>query len=111
MARVQRANKGTSSADLAEHATGYSGNGESMFSRVVAHGGSGDVKMKLGEQQHMTRLELLIWRNVEALEKIERKLTRETDPGRAGKLARDQQIKMQFIERLRTEQRGQHGTS
>jgi hypothetical protein len=38
------------------------------------------------------------------LAKLESKIAVETDPARAGKLVKQQEIKMRFIERLRAEQ-------
>jgi hypothetical protein len=87
-----------------EASAGYSVNGESEFSRRVACGSSGDVKMTTHEKQSMSKLELLIVRHIGELERLEAKLANETNPAAAGRLAKQQEIKMRFIAKLRAEQ-------
>ena len=105
-------NVGITSADLAKIEEGYDPSGESQHSRHVARGHEptrsdmavGPTDRELSSYSHA---DVLIHRHLGELEKIERKLANESDPIRAGKLAKQQEIKIRFIERLRTEQRTQ----
>jgi len=85
-------------------AIGYAPNAESRYTRRVSGGSSGEVVMSLRAKQSLNRLDKLILDNIRDLEKIERKIVCETDPVRAAKLVAQQEIKMQFILRLRVEQ-------
>ncbi len=84
---------------------GYAVNGESEYSRRAATGGKAEPGPTERDQQSMSQVDLLIVRHMGELTKLERKIAIEPDPARAGKLARQQEIKLRFIERLRKEQR------
>jgi hypothetical protein len=96
--------RGTSSADLDKQSIGYAGSGESQYTRRAAHGGRAPIA-ELPET--LTQPQFLLRRHLGELRKLERKISVETDPARAAKLVRQQEIKMRFIERLRAEQRRQ----
>jgi hypothetical protein len=85
-------------AEKVEKSPGYAGNGESEFTRSAARG-----QAIVGDDPQITtisRIDEVIARNFRQLRKIEEKLCRESNPSRAGKLARSQEIKMQFIAQL-----------
>jgi hypothetical protein len=88
-------------------AVGYAVNGESQYSRRTASGGVAEPNATNRERQSMSRADLLLDRHLKELEKIEQKIAIEPDPAKAGKLVKQQEIKMRFIERLRKEQREQ----
>jgi hypothetical protein len=85
-------------------APGYSNNAESEFSRRAASGGKAEVGPSLRERQSWGQVDLLIRRHMNELAKLESKIVTEPDPARAAKLAKQQEIKLRFIERLRAEQ-------
>jgi hypothetical protein len=81
--------------------------GESQFTRHSAEGRDAVAAAAPGirEQQEWTKLDLLIVRTTRELEKIERKIVNAPTPERAGRYARDQEIKLKWLNKLLAEQR------
>lgn len=96
------------SRDREQHGTpGYASSGESQFTRHSAEGRDAvkAAEPHITERQEWSRLDVLILNVTRDLERIERKLVSATTPERAGRYARDQEIKMRFLAKLRAEQR------
>ena len=85
----------------AEHATGYSANGESMHSRQVAH-----VNIKLGEGRRTSGR--LIREQSGALAKLKYRMTVETDEDRLRKIRKDIAIKSKFVAKLKKQYASEH---
>ncbi len=87
-----------------EASPGYSNNAESEYSRRTASGGKAEPGPSLRERQSMRHVDVMIVNVLGDLEKIETKMAREPDPTRAAKLAKQQEIKLRFLDKLRAEQ-------
>jgi hypothetical protein len=79
--------------DLAEHAVGYSANGESQHSRNVAQ-----ASVRLGEGKRTDGR--LLRETAKELAKLEHRLECETDPARRAKHAKNIAIKKIFLSRI-----------
>jgi len=90
--------------DLAEHDTGYAGNGESIYTRQAARTGRG-VLLK-GQVANETRgsrpRHVIIRENEAALSKLRCELL-VCDAGRRYKILKNIGIKTKFLEKLRNE--------
>ncbi len=93
---MKRQQKHGTARDLTEHATGYAGNGASIYTRHVAHNTAPARQRTCGE---------LITITMRELGKCQQRLRNETDPYRRAKLLRDIEIKSSFLSRLGEEQR------
>jgi hypothetical protein len=99
---------GTTETDLANHDAGYSGNGESQWTRNVANGG-GNTKLASYETpsppawvQPKRELPALIASERRALAKLKAKLA-DCSNDRRAKLAQNIDIKSTFLARLESE--------
>jgi hypothetical protein len=90
-----------------EASPGYAVNGTSQWERHSAEGRDAvkAAEPRIAERQEWSRLDVLILNVTRDLERIERKLVNAETPERAGRYARDQEIKMRFLAKLRAEQR------
>ena len=106
--RVGRANRGTRTADLAEHATGYSANAESQHTRTASRGptinGIRTNSNRPPEWRGTRTLDQLLDEHVWKLCHMRAELRIEDDPARRAKLESNIAIKTQFIAKLRGEQ-------
>jgi hypothetical protein len=98
MARVFR--NGTAK-QIAEHATGYSANGESHHSRQIAH-----ANVKLGEGKRTNGR--LIREQSKALVRLKLKATTEMDPARLEKIRLNIEIKTVFLAKLSGQYSAEH---
>ncbi len=109
---IMRQNRGTSSADLAERAAGYTANGESEFTRHVSHGARGEPSQRTIARVigSMTRLDQLIFKNCRQLANLEERMARESDPEAVARHIVNARKKAKFIAELRASQRvASHG--
>lgn len=104
MAHVKHANTNRHGNDDLEASPGYSPNGESQFSREATHGG---YRPQVDRQiSDLSRLDVLISNQVYHVERLERRLEKETDPAKVC-LTMERLLKTRkFLDRLRREQRG-----
>lgn len=105
MSRIRRAIRGTSSAQLAEHPdAGYSGSGESIFSRHAAHGEPRLQSAGPAKFNGRHTLSQLIAEVAGRLRHMEAQLRIEDSAERRQRLEHQIDIKAQFLARLRYEQ-------
>lgn len=95
-------------AEVASHASGYSGNGLSIFSREAAqgvrpHGVNDSPRDEPKPHVHLLAHQLIA-RMDRQLSKIQKRLNVETDPERRKRLERDRKIKTAFLSRLYAQQ-------
>jgi hypothetical protein len=111
MMQPHRAPKFGTARDLAEHASGYSSNGESIYSRAAAHS---EPRMRHQVPRTKGRLHTLSELIVEtdfALRRLQCELRIESNPKRRERLLKNIQIKSDYLAELGYEQRRQdHGT-
>jgi hypothetical protein len=90
--------------DLAEHDTGYSGNGESIYTRQAARTGRGVLlKGQVANETRGSRPRHVIIRENEAqLSKLRCELLVESDAGRRS-ILKNIGIKTNFLEKMRNE--------
>jgi len=102
---VKRQNRGTSSADLAERANGYTANGVSEWERHAAEGHQPNIRHRHNQTAGMTRLEALIFENCKELARLEERISSERDPEVISRCICNSRKKRKFIDALRAEQR------
>lgn len=90
--------------DKLEGAPGYLSSGEGQWSVRAASGGKVETR-SIADTRTMTRLELLIHRNVKELINFEERASRSRDPAEVTRLLANIQKKRRFIDTLRREQR------
>jgi len=88
--------KGTSNAELALHDDGYSGNGESIFTREAAR--SRNTKKKTGVRT-LTTKQRIDWQERKLRDLYQAHRT-ERDPVRLLRIERDINAKQNFVEQL-----------
>ncbi len=100
--------KRQSSTDLAERAPGYSGNGESEFTRDVSRGAKGGPSQRtiMRVIGSMTRLDQLIFKNCRQLANLEERIMSERDPEAVARHIVNARKKAKFIAELRATQAG-----
>ncbi|HVA17453.1 MAG TPA: hypothetical protein VMV59_07035 [Candidatus Dormibacteraeota bacterium] len=106
MARIQKQNRGTSSADLAERSPGYTANGESQFSRNAAHGGNSEAKEASLGNNTWSRLDCLIAHNMKEVARQERQVLNATTATDLNTATARLEKTRTLLGRLRAEQRG-----
>jgi hypothetical protein len=114
--RISRGNRGTSSRDLSEHATGYTANGEGEYTRRSAQGNQTNSGRPPDLRGKRLPLELIAeqeWK----LKHLRAELCLEDNPTRRKKLEANIEIKRTFLATLRGELApqnsgaGRHSTS
>lgn len=90
-----------------EAASGYMPDGVSMHSHGAAKGRANAAKgFRDRPPEQLSRLDHLILHELNELARVERALTRETDPERVAHFIRKRTETQKFLTRLRTEQKG-----
>jgi hypothetical protein len=95
--------RGTSSNDLAAHETGFSPNGESMYSRQAARSTLVNLPSHAPKTRGKHTTAALIAENRTQMAKLVSDLLTETDPTRRAAKQKNLDIKSRFIERLKSE--------
>ncbi len=104
MGRANTANRNTNKRELENLDGAYGRSGESMWSRQAGSGRKVET-VTLVDTSTMSRLELLIHRNVRELLNYQERVNTSSDPAEVARLTKNIRIKQKFLDRLRAEQR------
>ena len=108
MAHIRKSNRHGTADDAAKHASGFSANGESVFTRRSARADASARFNRAPLQWHGRRsLAELIAESERKVEWLEAELAIEDSPRRKAKLAQDLQIRGRFLTKLIVERDGQ----
>jgi hypothetical protein len=95
--------RGTTSKDLSEHESGFSPNGESMYSRQAARSTLVNLPSHTPKTRGKHTRDALIAEAQTQLAKLGFDLMTVTDPARLTKIKKNRAIKAAFVERLKLE--------